>query len=43
MSWQQSYDPLGSAVLSTIAAALPVVVLLVLLAVFGACGRTWPH
>ena len=28
MVWQQVYDPLGSAILSTILAAIPVVVLL---------------
>ena len=32
MIWNQTYDPLGSAVLSTLCAALPVVVLLAALA-----------
>ena len=32
--WQQVYDPLGSPVLSTLAAALPVAVLLISLAAF---------
>ena len=32
MMWNQHYDPFGNSVASTIAAALPVVILLVLIA-----------
>ena len=32
MLWQQTYNPLGSAVLSTLVAAIPIVVLLGLIA-----------
>jgi lactate permease len=39
MNWTQNYDPLGAWVLSTLVAAMPVVVLLGLLAIF----RVKPH
>ena len=43
VGWVQNYDPLGSATLLTMAAGLPIVVLLgMLLAGISRRGRRWP-
>ncbi len=39
MEWIQVYNPIGNAFLSTLVAALPIVVLLVLLAAFEVPAR----
>jgi lactate permease len=41
MVWQQIYDPFGNPLISTLMAAVPVVVMLAALAFFTS-RRTWP-